>query len=297
MSTSPPTPNVAQIPLPPGMSLQQFQSLQGSLVTVAITSAVAFGVMVGVFYQTTTSKLWRTPHLTPMVISQLGVILVVAASGVIFSYRVFAVWAGRKFIYVAMLACWIAVASQYRIQTVPQPLWVKLPNRTHSGLGPLCNASSVLFDLVILILTISRIGHQRGSRVGYLIYRDSLNYFLFTTVTNIVVLAIQALGPSWALTKAAVLPFSTIITATMGVRVFLNLRLVHQRDPVMPLVPDAIRAEMSDSCQSPAHLCQHTQEYDADLVLTSEGTSGKDPQGPFCYTRTPDDPGGDGVLK
>ncbi|KAF8519835.1 hypothetical protein JB92DRAFT_2786475 [Gautieria morchelliformis] len=298
------------LPAPPGNTHQSFNLLPDEIK----------------FCQTTTSKLWRTPTsyafvilrysgviatfpalfftsiqskhcLAAMVISQLGVVLVVAASGVIFSYRVFAVWAGRKFIYgivgivvyVAMLACWIAVASQYRIQTgPPTPFGSNCQIQPIVAWAPICNASSVLFDLVILILTISRIGHQRGSRVRYLIYRDGLIYFLFTTVMNIVVLVIQALGPSWALTKAAVLPFSTIITATMGVRVFLNLRLSINEMPVMPLVPDTIRAEMSDSCQSPEHPGIPMQT----LVVTSEeGTSGKDPQGPFYYTRTPDDPG------
>jgi hypothetical protein len=68
------------------------------------------------------------------------------------------------------------------------------------------------------------------SRLGYLIYRDSLLYFTFTTVTNIVVFAIQSLGSSHSLLKPNAVPFSTLVTVTMGSRVFLNLKLFHQRE-------------------------------------------------------------------
>ena len=47
-------------------------------------------------------------------ISQAGVVLAVGASGVIFSYRVFAIWSGNKIVYalvsfmfLLMIACWV----------------------------------------------------------------------------------------------------------------------------------------------------------------------------------------------
>jgi hypothetical protein len=152
----------------------------------------------------------------------------------------------------------------------------------------------VLFDLVILILTISKIGSQRGSSVGYLIYRDSLIYFILTTVTNIVVLVIQSLGPSFALTKAAVLPFSTIITATMGVRVFLNLRLFHQRDAKGGSEASTATGRLASGnernfSKHSTALPAHPEIPMETLVVTSEGPSVKEPQGPFYYTRTSED--------
>ena len=191
--------------------------------------------------------------MAAVIISQLGVILVVAASGIIFCYRVLAIWSGNKIVfafvsvvYLGMLACWvrtllnkyqrvlmdpiqIIVASHYRaINGPPTPFGSNCQMEPIVSWAPICNASSVLFDMVILILTLWKVGSNHGSRVGYLIYRDSVVYFLFTAVTNTVVLVIQSLGSSWALTKPAVLPFSTVITAAMGVRVYLNLRLLNR---------------------------------------------------------------------
>jgi len=97
--------------------------------------------------------------------------------------------------------------------------------------APIGYASSVAFDAVVLLLTVSKLNTNRAtsSKVGYIIYRDSLMYFLLTAATNITVLVIQALGTEWDLIKPTAVPFSTLITATMGARVFLNLKLFNQR--------------------------------------------------------------------
>lgn len=97
--------------------------------------------------------------------------------------------------------------------------------------APISYASSVAFDAVVLAFTLFKIGSEsrQQSRIGYVIYRDSLGYFLITAVTNITVLSIQALGSSHDLIKPTAVPFSTLITVTMGSRVFLNLRLFNQR--------------------------------------------------------------------
>lgn len=42
-------------------------------------------------------------------------------------------------------------------------------------------------------------------------------------------LIINSLGDKYALIKPAVEPFSTVITTTMAQRVYLNLKLLHQR--------------------------------------------------------------------
>jgi hypothetical protein len=43
------------------------------------------------------------------------------------------------------------------------------------------------------------------------------------------VLCIQALGPSYTMIKPTAVPFSTVITVAMAQRVYLNLKLLHQR--------------------------------------------------------------------
>lgn len=95
--------------------------------------------------------------------------------------------------------------------------------------APVCYASSVVFDLVILILSLIKIRANVASGVGGILYRDSVVYFFATAITNTVVLAIQALGSNFALVKPAVIPFSTLIVTTMASRVFLNLKLFNQR--------------------------------------------------------------------
>jgi hypothetical protein len=98
--------------------------------------------------------------------------------------------------------------------------------------APLSYASSFAFDTFILILTIWKLpdnNHVR-SPVGYIIFRDSLLYFFVTAATNLIVLAVQSMGPEFNSIKPAAVPFSTLITTTMGCRLFLNLKLYHQRE-------------------------------------------------------------------
>lgn len=101
--------------------------------------------------------------------------------------------------------------------------------------SPISFASLVAFDVVIVTLTIFKLKstHATESKVGYLIYRDSLMFFLITALTNIMVVTVQGLNVN-NLIKATVPPFSTLMTATMSVRVFLNLKLFPTR-AVTPL--------------------------------------------------------------
>jgi hypothetical protein len=94
--------------------------------------------------------------------------------------------------------------------------------------APVCYASSVVFDLVILILSLTKL-KANASGVGFIVYRDSLMYFFVTTITNVAVLAVQALGSKYALVKPTAVSFSPVMVVTMSSRVFLNLKLFNQR--------------------------------------------------------------------
>jgi len=177
-------------------------------------------------------------HVT-VILSQIGVCLVVASSGMIFAYRVSAIWSGNKtiygivgFFYTAMLGSWIAVGRQYQATTGPHTDFgsncILVPVVSWAGIS---YASSVAFDAVILILTVAKVNLYRSaqSKVGYIIYRDSLLYFLLTAATNITVLIIEASQSEYNSIKPAALPFATLITVAMSSRVYLNLKLFNQR--------------------------------------------------------------------
>lgn len=94
-------------------------------------------------------------------LSQVGVVLVVGASGVIFCYRVFAIWNGNKiiyafvgFMYCAMLSCWVSEivgvrtlvllnnlftdCSCYSLQGYYWSInsfWIELPDVAHRFMG------------------------------------------------------------------------------------------------------------------------------------------------------------------
>lgn len=98
--------------------------------------------------------------------------------------------------------------------------------------SPISFASSVAFDTVVLLLTLAKIHTNlsvTSSQVGRQIYQDNLMYFIISTVTNIVVLAIESLGAEHTMIKPTAVPFSTLMTVTMGSRVYLNLKLIHTR--------------------------------------------------------------------
>ncbi|KAG5636305.1 hypothetical protein H0H81_008476 [Sphagnurus paluster] len=276
---SQPPPNTAQIFLPPGFTLEQYLVLQGNLVKIAITVAVAFAIILWDYfaqlpdeialYSTKDKKIWRAPPTWFFVIlrysgiiatlpslfftsiqsqycqvavttSQVGAVLVVASSGGIFCYRVLAIWNGVKVVqalvalmFLAMMTCWIAVATQYSAITGPATAFgSNCQMRPIVSWAPISYASSVAFDTVVLLLTLAKLHGNLAttkSRVGKQIYRDNLVYFLLTAVTNITVLSIQALGAEYDQIKPTAVPFSTLMTVTMGTRVFLNLKLFDKR--------------------------------------------------------------------
>lgn len=88
------------------------------------------------------------------------------------------------------------------------------------------------FDSIMLLLALARLPSHLAStsQIAYVMYKDSLVYFVLVTVVNIVILAIEARGDNLVYVKPAVVPFTTVITFAMGTRVFLNLRLLKNRE-------------------------------------------------------------------
>ncbi|EIN08715.1 hypothetical protein PUNSTDRAFT_143453 [Punctularia strigosozonata HHB-11173 SS5] len=273
-----PAPSTAEIPLPPGMTLGQYETLQGQLVTVAITVAVAFA-LIGwdyvvlirdelALYRSHSRQVWLTPATWAFIIlrysafvatfsalwftslqtqfcevaviaSQVGVVLVVASSGIIFCNRVVAIWGNSKIIialvtviYLGMLACWILVAAHYSAITgPPTPFGSNCQMQPIVSWAPISYASSVAFDVIVLILTMMKLktGSLANSAISKQIYADNLLYFIATAVTNITVFTIQALPSRFDMIKPTAVPFSTVVTVTMAQRVYLNLKLFHHR--------------------------------------------------------------------
>ncbi|THH01473.1 hypothetical protein EW026_g1233 [Hermanssonia centrifuga] len=296
---------MAEIPLPPGYSLDQYMTLQGQLVTIAITTAVAMGVIGWdylvllpeeiVLYSKRDKKLWATPTTwlfvilrysafmatipslfftsvqsqhcqAAVVLSTLGGVLVVASSGMIFCYRVLAIWHENRlvygivfFFYATMLACWIAVAVHYKaINGPPTPFGSNCQLQPIVSWAPISYASSVAFDTVVLALTLAKL-HGRTmprSHIGEQLSRDNITYFLLATATNIAVLSVQALGSAHDMIKPTAVPFATVMTVAMGSRVYLNLKLYDEKrqhpsgSGVIPLSVSGISSNSSHRAAS-----------------------------------------------
>jgi len=184
----------------------------------------------------------QTQHCQVAVItSSVGAVLVVGCAGIIFCSRVVAMYNNSKFIIGAvallwscMMACWIAVGVHYNAITgPPTPFGSNCQMQPIVAWAPISYGSSVCFDIIILILTVAKLKANAGSfgqsSISKQIYRDNLLYFLLTAATNVTVLSIQGLDDSFALIKPTAVPFSTVVTVTMAQRVYLNLKLFHQR--------------------------------------------------------------------
>jgi hypothetical protein len=93
--------------------------------------------------------------------------------------------------------------------------------------APISYASSVGFDVIVLLLTIAKLRANNGnfgkSAISKQIYRDNLLYFVVTAATNIAVLTIQGLDDSFALIKPTAVPFSTVITVSIPLVIFLSI--------------------------------------------------------------------------
>ncbi len=220
-----------------------------------------------------------------VVLSTLGGVLVVASSGMIFCYRVLAIWHENRlvygivfFFYATMLACWvgvrlcfkelkhpshhivqIAVAVHYKaINGPPTPFGSNCQLQPIVSWAPISYASSVAFDTVVLALTLAKL-HGRTmprSHIGEQLSRDNITYFLLATATNIAVLSVQALGSAHDMIKPTAVPFATVMTVAMGSRVYLNLKLYDEKrqhpsgSGVIPLSVSGISSNSSHRAAS-----------------------------------------------
>ncbi|KAF7357115.1 hypothetical protein MSAN_01305600 [Mycena sanguinolenta] len=175
-------------------------------------------------------------------LSQAGVVLVVVSSAMIFTFRTSLFWADNRMIrgtlvvlFVIMMGCWTALATQYRATPGPTPLFGSnchvLP--TVSWL-PLGNASSALFFITTLIFTLLKIHYhdRRESLVVHHIYKANLVYLLGTTVTAVSVLVIKSLAPPSSALVLSTRCLATVFTVAFGTRAFRNfvLATVYEAD-------------------------------------------------------------------
>ncbi|EKM53114.1 uncharacterized protein PHACADRAFT_197544 [Phanerochaete carnosa HHB-10118-sp] len=306
-TTSSPSPNTATVVLPPGLTLDQYLTLQGDAVAFAIIIWDYFILLPDelVLYTDKDKRISRAPTTiffivlrysaflatlpslfftsvqnqhcqAAVILSQVGACLVVSASGAIFCLRVSAMWHGNRAVYalvttvfLTMVSCWIAVATQYSATTgPPTPLGSNCQMHPIVSWAPISFGSSVLFDSTILLLTIAKLPRTwtTKSHIGRQIFRDTLMYFTLSTVTNIVVLSIQALGEAHAMIKPTAVPFATVMTATMGSRVYLNLRLLEIRRQAeaerIPLgVPFAVPRPGTDRTKDATSGATHVESF------------------------------------
>ncbi|KAJ6545555.1 hypothetical protein B0H19DRAFT_886609, partial [Mycena capillaripes] len=168
-------------------------------------------------------------------LSQAGVVLVIAASGLTFAFRTAVLWLDNWMFHgilgglvVTMTGCCIAVASQYRAvadhtglfasncRVLPTVIWM-----------PVGNASFAAFLITALMLTLLKIQTHRPqqSLVAYLIYRSNLLYLAGTTLAAVTALFIQILArPSSVLTLCTG-PIATVFIVAFGTRAFRNMML------------------------------------------------------------------------
>lgn len=268
------------IPLPEDMTFDEWYTTRGRLVTIGMVTVLTLSIAIWdyfallkdeirIYRNGVSAKMWKTPTFWAFVIlrysiflaflppiwltvigsqhcdlmaqlSMAGLVLTTASAGLIFFFRVDALFLGALSIrvtvgvlYVFLVGCWIASATQYHAvsgplgsllslsncQFIPIPSWVAISY-----------ASSVVFDISIVALSILRLQDTRSSSaIGRQIYYDNLVYFIIVTSSNIVALAVQSLSKDYQLLKPTVVPFSTLMTAAIGQRVFLNLKLFHSR--------------------------------------------------------------------
>ncbi|KAF5376512.1 hypothetical protein D9615_008577 [Tricholomella constricta] len=271
-------PNIALIPLPPGFTLQQFFAFQSSLVSISLTAAIAFGIVVWdyfyllpdeyKFYQRAKKAEWRTmlPYSfmilrcsgvvsvlasmcisslqsdhcqVGLVISQIAAVIAVATSGIAFGHRALSVWGEQSRLVAwpvaaAYLLMVIAVSSQYRARNgPPTPFGSNCRILPFPSWAPLSHASSALFNAAVLVLMLRKSiehGAQKSS-ISSVAFRNSVSPMAIATGASVTVMVIHALAPEHQLAKQLVLPFSTLITATMGARVFLAHRLSRAPSP------------------------------------------------------------------
>ncbi|KAJ6506842.1 hypothetical protein C8R45DRAFT_817135 [Mycena sanguinolenta] len=168
-------------------------------------------------------------------ISELGCILVVTASGIVFAVRTSLLWGDNWTVRSALgglifgvSTCWVVLATQYRAVTASAPSFGSncriLP--TVPWL-PLANASFTTFLLILLLLTLLKSHHHRprDSLVGHLVYRANLLYLAGTTLTAAVALVIQSHASRSGPLALGTTLIAVVFTVTFGTRAFRNMML------------------------------------------------------------------------
>ena len=150
----------------------------------------------------------------------------------------------------------ISVSTQFRGDTGPHTsILSNCQLHPEAPWSPMSYASSVAFDTCVFIFTVVKFRGNSDtfkSKVNRQIYNDSLLYFFLQTATNIVVLSIQTQSnPSFNLIKPATVPFSTLMTVTMGTRVFLNLRLFNRRQEQLNAPSLPVQVQYSGGANHP----------------------------------------------
>lgn len=216
---------------------------------------------------------------TAFIFTQVGIVLVVASSGIVFAFYALAVWDNNIIIssilvtlYAIMVGCWVcilhinlvlsslistgqtAVITQYHAVTglsVPFGSNCQIPPGV--PWAPISYSSSVTFDVAVLVLVFLKLIVRRAqqSDFEYRTHSRVLAFLLITTITTITVLMIQALGSDFDLAKRSSAPFVIIITVAMGSRVFVDLRLfVEHRERTNHGLPYAANSSSQDRALS-----------------------------------------------
>jgi len=91
---------------------------------------------------------------------------------------------------------------------------------------------------VILLLTVIKIREDNigDSVVGNQILRDNVLYFVIVSVTNIVVLVINCLGPGFDSIKPLTFPYPTLMTTAMGTWWVFPKATIHVGDLLNSLI-------------------------------------------------------------
>ncbi|KAJ7819690.1 hypothetical protein B0H14DRAFT_3736988 [Mycena olivaceomarginata] len=191
-------------------------------------------------------------------LTQVGLVLVVTSSGIIFAFRTSLLWSDNwnirgalSGLVVVVTVCWIAVATQYQAAVVPTPLFGSICRVLATAPWlPLGNAVFTAFLIIALILTLLKIqSHRpRDSPVGHLIYRANLLYLFGTILTAATAFVIQTISPPSSALVLCTGPLTTVFLVAFGTRAFRNMTLATaldtDRTPGLPM-PDSPKSSSS----------------------------------------------------
>ncbi|KAG6841073.1 hypothetical protein C0991_002165 [Blastosporella zonata] len=211
-------PNIAVVPLPPGFTVEQFSVFQSNLDGSEVGMANLGSLLVG------------------LIVSQIAAIIATATTGIAFGYRAMGVWGIQHkgvagivgALWIMMVGWWIAVAqSMHATNGAATPFGSNCQITPFVSWMPLSHGLSSVFYLTVLVLMLAKIKEQREhpSSVIRVAYSNSLTLMAIATGASITILIVHCLKPDYQLAKQISLPFSTLITVTMGARIFIILRI------------------------------------------------------------------------